>query len=89
MRRATLPRVNTADDPLKPLRDAAALTAKARRLQRQVDAVNARRREIIAELIRLGLNQREIARHLDLSPQRVSQYVAELRADGTLPPEQG
>ena len=69
------------------VREAVEVTRRARRLAVQVEAVNLRRREIIAELIMAGLHQTEIARLLDLSRQRITQYVDELRAGGQLPPE--
>lgn len=58
---------------------------KARRVSRQLDAIEARRREIVAQLIELGLEQSDVARLLDISRQRVSQIVAALREDGRLP----
>ena len=62
------------------------MTRRARRLQAQVEAINKRRREIIAALIGAGLRQQEVARLLDISRQRITQYVEELRAEGLLPP---
>lgn len=67
------------------VREAVEVSRRARRLTAQVDAVNRRRREIIAALILSGLHQTEVARLLDLSRQRITQYVEELRASGQLP----
>lgn len=75
-----------AETTLELVQDALAMTRKARRLQAQVEAINRRRREIIAALIGAGLRQQEVARLLDISRQRVTQYVDELRAEGLLPP---
>lgn len=72
-----------------PIHEAREVSRKARALQKQVDAVNARRREIIAELFNAGLSQGEIARLLDLSRQRITQYVAELREAGMIDGEPG
>jgi DNA-directed RNA polymerase specialized sigma subunit len=69
------------------VREAVEVSRRARRLATQVEAVNLRRREIIAALILAGLQQTEVARLLDLSRQRITQYVDELRASGQLPPE--
>lgn len=71
---------------LELLQDALTVTRKARRLAAQVEAVNLRRREIIAALIGAGLRQNEVARLLDISRQRITQYVDEMRAEGLLPP---
>ena len=81
--------MNTATMPTvaDPIHEARKVTKDARRIQKQLDEVNARRREVIAELIRLGLTQAEIARQLDITRQRVTQYVDELRAAGVLPPK--
>jgi len=74
------------DATLELVQDALAMTRRARRLQAQVEAINKRRREIIAALIGAGLRQQEVARLLDISRQRITQYVEELRAEGLLPP---
>jgi predicted transcriptional regulator len=71
------------------VQDALTVTRKARRLAAQVEAINKRRREIIAALILRGLRQNEIARLLDISRQRITQYVEELRASGEIPPDAG
>ena len=68
------------------VQDALTVTRKARRLAAQIEVVNLRRREIIAALIGAGLRQNEVARLLDISRQRITQYVEELRAAGELPP---
>jgi len=73
--------------PLDLVREAVEVARRAHRLAVQVEAVNLRRREIIAALILSGLQQQEVARLLDISRQRVTQYVDELRAAGQLPPE--
>lgn len=82
MRAATMPTV--AD----PIHEARKVTKDARRIQKQLDAVNARRRQIIALLLAHGLTQAEVARQLDISRQRVTQYVDELRAAGVIPPDE-
>ena len=71
--------------PVDLVREAAAVTARAHRLRAQMDTVNERRREIIAELIEQGIPQLMVARMLDLSRQRITQYVDELRKSGRLP----
>lgn len=65
-----------------PIHEAREVRRKARAIQKQVDEVNRRRREVIAELFRAGLTQAEIARLLDVSRQRVTQYANELRDAG-------
>jgi len=71
--------------PLDLVHEAVEVARRARRLAVQVEAVNLRRREIIAALILSGLQQTEVARLLDLSRQRITQYVDELKASGQLP----
>lgn len=68
-----------------PIHEAREVARQTRAVNKKLDAVNARRREVIVELLAMGLTQSEVARHLDLSRQRVTQYVAELREAGLIP----
>ena len=69
----------SSDELREAERRARALAKAAHKAAEQVAAINARRREIIAELLAYGLTQNEIAGLLDLSRQRITQYVNETR----------
>jgi len=71
--------------PLELIQDARLVTRNARRLEGQIATINARRRELVAQMYEQGLIQAEIGRLLDISRQRVTQYVEDLRASGRLP----